>query len=67
MTSGPTAGVVPDPPQGAAQAMGSLWIAVTEAGGAWEPTGVLPAGVRLSADDTRDVHLFHRSLVRPPS
>ncbi|TCK21036.1 GNAT family N-acetyltransferase [Pseudonocardia endophytica] len=175
MTSRPTAGVVTDPPPGAAHALGTLWIAVTEAGGAvdfvpgwpeheiraqaeeliaavragrsrmivvgdpsdpdgtvfvtpgtgitahrgevgrlmvrpdlqghglgtvlldaavaegtamgleqltlgarggtslpefyrsrgWELTGVLPNGVRLSAGDARDVHLFHRALVRP--
>jgi GNAT superfamily N-acetyltransferase len=32
-------------------------------GRGWEPTGVIPGGVRLSADDARDVHLFHRSPV----
>lgn len=26
----------------------------------WELTGVLPRGVRLSPDDVRDVHFFHR-------
>jgi GNAT superfamily N-acetyltransferase len=31
----------------------------------WEPSGVIPGGVRLSADDARDVHLFHRSPVSP--
>ncbi|MBW0103361.1 GNAT family N-acetyltransferase [Pseudonocardia sp. KRD291] len=28
----------------------------------WEQYGLLPRGVRLSADDARDVHLFHRTL-----
>ena len=175
MTCGPTAAVVSDPPPGAAHALGTLWIAVTEAGGAvdfvpgwpereirdladeliaavragrsrmivigdpadpdgtvfvtpgtgitahrgdvgrlmvrpdlqgrglgtvlldaavtegaalglelltlgarggtslpgfyrsrgWEATGVIPRGVRLSADDARDVHLFHRSPAPP--
>jgi acetyltransferase len=175
VTSGPAAGVVTDPPPGAAEALGSLWIAVTEAGGAvdfvpgwpeheirelaedliaavragrsrmivagdpsdpdgtvfvtpgtgitahrgevgrlmvrpdlqgrglgsalldsavaegaamgleqltlgarggtslpafysrrgWELTGVLPNGVRLSPDDARDVHLFHRPVIDP--
>ncbi len=91
MTSGPSGRLlreprrVDDPPPGAALGLGSLWIAVTEAGGpggqltlgarggtslpgfyrsrGWQLTGVLPAGVRLSPDDARDVHLFHRTLV----
>lgn len=28
----------------------------------WEQYGVLPEGVRLSADDARDVHLFRRRI-----
>lgn len=28
----------------------------------WEPFGLLPQGVRLSADDARDVHWFRRVL-----
>lgn len=41
---------VPDPHLDLARALGSLWIAVTE------------AGVRLSAEDVRDVHWFRRRL-----
>jgi GNAT superfamily N-acetyltransferase len=34
-------------------------------GRGWEPTGVVPRGVRLSPDDARDVHLFHRRTPPP--